>query len=113
MVLFDFRLLSYYPTLIPNACHILLLGPQQQQEIDEFGHFDHYQRVDRGWLTTQTVIQLKLFNNPIQMWKSKLQGVKVRCFTFCDTLSESPGFNISEFSLSTVIYKSYSSELDT
>lgn len=52
------------------------LGPQQQT-IDEFGHFDHYQRVDRGWLTTQTVIQLKLFNNPIQMWKSKLQGVKV------------------------------------
>ncbi|XP_034237742.1 glycerophosphocholine phosphodiesterase GPCPD1-like isoform X3 [Thrips palmi] len=52
-------------------------GPQQSPTIDEFGHFDHYQRVDRGWLTTQTVIQLKLFNNPIQMWKSKLQGVKL------------------------------------
>ncbi|KAJ1524332.1 hypothetical protein ONE63_010838 [Megalurothrips usitatus] len=52
-------------------------GPQQAPIIDEFGHFDHYQRVDRGWLTTQTVIQLKLYNNPIQMWKSKLQGVKL------------------------------------
>ncbi|XP_052128768.1 glycerophosphocholine phosphodiesterase GPCPD1 isoform X1 [Frankliniella occidentalis] len=51
-------------------------GPQQHV-VDEFGHYDHYQRVDRGWLTTQTAIQLKLFNNPIQMWKSKLQGVKL------------------------------------
>ena len=53
------------------------LGPQQSKSVDEFGHFDHYQRVDRGWLTTQTVVQLKLFNNPIQMWKTKLQGVKL------------------------------------
>lgn len=46
-------------------------------EPDTFGFYDYNERVERGWLTTETAIQLKLFNNPIQIWKSKLQGRRV------------------------------------
>lgn len=46
-------------------------------EPDTFGFYDNHERVERGWLTTETAIQLKLFNNPIEIWKSKLQGRKI------------------------------------
>lgn len=41
---------------------------------DKFGHHDGYMKIERGWLTDETVIQFKLFNNPIKLWKNKLQN---------------------------------------
>ncbi|KAK2576031.1 hypothetical protein KPH14_007381 [Odynerus spinipes] len=42
-----------------------------------FGSYNDYVKVERGWLTDETVIQFKLFNNPIKLWKPKLQSRKV------------------------------------
>ncbi|XP_046404037.1 glycerophosphocholine phosphodiesterase GPCPD1-like isoform X1 [Ischnura elegans] len=46
-------------------------------EPEEFGIHNNMSRVERGWLTSDTVLQLKLFDNPIQLWKKKLKGKKV------------------------------------
>ncbi|XP_011868687.1 PREDICTED: glycerophosphocholine phosphodiesterase GPCPD1-like [Vollenhovia emeryi] len=44
---------------------------------DKFGYYNNYSKIERGWLTDETVIQFKLFNNPIKLWKSRLQNKKV------------------------------------
>ncbi|XP_024947437.1 glycerophosphocholine phosphodiesterase GPCPD1 isoform X2 [Cephus cinctus] len=44
---------------------------------DKFGYHNGYRKVERGWLTDETVIQFKLFNNPIKLWKNRLQNRKV------------------------------------
>ncbi|XP_063223279.1 glycerophosphocholine phosphodiesterase GPCPD1 isoform X2 [Bacillus rossius redtenbacheri] len=44
---------------------------------DVYGQHDGTVKVDQGWLTTNTVIQLKFFNNPLVLWKRKLQGRKI------------------------------------
>ncbi|KAJ9595971.1 hypothetical protein L9F63_012864, partial [Diploptera punctata] len=47
-------------------------------EPDMFGQYDSNNMVDRGWLTTETVVQIKLFgDDAIQLWKRKLQGRKI------------------------------------
>lgn len=44
---------------------------------EKFGYYNGYYKVERGWLTDETVIQFKLFNNPIKLWKDRLQNKKV------------------------------------
>ncbi|KAG7208839.1 hypothetical protein KM043_015026 [Ampulex compressa] len=44
---------------------------------DKFGYHNGYCKIERGWLTDETVIQFKLFNNPIKLWKNRLQNRKV------------------------------------
>jgi len=44
---------------------------------DKFSYHDNYCKIERGWLTDETVIQFKLFNNPIKLWKNRLQNKKV------------------------------------
>ncbi|KOX71415.1 Glycerophosphocholine phosphodiesterase GPCPD1 [Melipona quadrifasciata] len=44
---------------------------------DKFGYYNGYFKNERGWLTDETVIQFKLFNNPIKLWKTRLQNRKV------------------------------------
>ncbi|XP_034945285.1 glycerophosphocholine phosphodiesterase GPCPD1-like isoform X2 [Chelonus insularis] len=46
-------------------------------EPDQFGYNNGYYKIERGWLTDETVIQFKLFNNPIKIWKSRLQNKKL------------------------------------
>ncbi|KZS21732.1 Glycerophosphocholine phosphodiesterase GPCPD1 [Daphnia magna] len=46
--------------------------------IDLFGTYNGETRVDRGWLTKETVVQLKLYNDPIRMWKKSLHGKAFR-----------------------------------
>jgi len=43
-------------------------------EAESFGYYQQTERVERGWLTSETAIQIKLFNHPIEMWKPKLQN---------------------------------------
>lgn len=50
-------------------------------EIDTFGDIAGIEKVDRGWLTTETVFQFKLIRNPFtikQKLKNRLLYVKVR-----------------------------------
>ncbi|KAF6215207.1 hypothetical protein GE061_009959 [Apolygus lucorum] len=46
-------------------------------EPDVLGYYDHKEMISRGWLTTETAIQLKLFNNNLQIWKSKLKNQRI------------------------------------
>ncbi|XP_043276191.1 glycerophosphocholine phosphodiesterase GPCPD1-like isoform X2 [Venturia canescens] len=41
---------------------------------ERFGYHNGYCKVERGWLTDETVIQFKLFNSPIKIWKNRLQN---------------------------------------
>jgi hypothetical protein len=54
----------------------------QAVEPDIFGLYDGCKMTDRGWLTTETVLQFKLIENPIQFWKYKYEGRKVQCMDF-------------------------------
>ncbi|XP_072936412.1 glycerophosphocholine phosphodiesterase GPCPD1-like [Epargyreus clarus] len=40
---------------------------------DVFGEYDGKQRISRGWLTSQTLVQFKFINNPLKL-KSRLVG---------------------------------------
>jgi len=46
--------------------------------LDLFGTFFGETKVNRGWLTKETIVQFKLFNEPIQMWKKSLRGKTFR-----------------------------------
>lgn len=49
--------------------------------IDTFGDINGLERIDRGWLTTETVLQFKFIRNPFilkQKLKNRLLYVKVR-----------------------------------
>jgi hypothetical protein len=52
-------------------------------EPDIFGLYDSSKMIDRGWLTTETVVQFKLSEDPIQLWKRKYEGRKVFGLTDC------------------------------
>lgn len=46
-------------------------------EPEQFGYNNGYFKIENGWLTEETVIQFKIFNNPIKLWKNRLQNRKV------------------------------------
>lgn len=49
-------------------------------EIDTFGDINGVEKIDRGWLTTETVFQFKFIRNPFilkQKLKNRLLYVKV------------------------------------
>lgn len=49
-----------------------------RDEPEEFGLVSGLQQVERGWLTSETVVQLKIFGEePIKMWKRRLLNKQV------------------------------------
>lgn len=51
--------------------------------IDTFGDIDGLEKIDRGWLTTETVYQFKFIRNPFilkQKLKNRLLYVKVNIY---------------------------------
>lgn len=38
---------------------------------------DDIESVSSGWLTSETIVQLKMFNNPITIWKRKHRGKRI------------------------------------
>ncbi|XP_074655941.1 glycerophosphocholine phosphodiesterase GPCPD1-like isoform X2 [Tubulanus polymorphus] len=56
---------------------------EQESGAAIFGRYDGRQKIGKGWLTGQTEIQLRLYNNPIVMWKQsrKRQRYQVACKT--------------------------------
>lgn len=57
---------------------IFLSSDAESEDIDIFGYCNgKEENIARGWLTSACVIQLKLFNNPITIWKKKLLQCKV------------------------------------
>lgn len=41
------------------------------EEPESYGEYDNTSRVDRGWLNKETMVQLKLCNNPLTLWRTK------------------------------------------
>ncbi|KAK9510485.1 hypothetical protein O3M35_005264 [Rhynocoris fuscipes] len=64
------------PRLIPKKV-LYSSRDKNEHELDIMGFYDNKERIDRGWLTTETAIQLKLFNGHLKTWKSKLKGRKI------------------------------------
>lgn len=40
-------------------------------QVDTFGDYDNFYKIERGWLTKESIVQLQLFNNPLTLWKSR------------------------------------------
>lgn len=55
---------------------------QAMSDVETFGVVEGVEKVDRGWLTNETVLQFKFFNNPFNLKeriKNRLLYVKVNC----------------------------------
>ncbi|XP_014259991.1 glycerophosphocholine phosphodiesterase GPCPD1-like isoform X2 [Cimex lectularius] len=59
------------PRFIPKK--MMYNCPERPAEVEVMGFYDNKEKLDRGWLTTETAIQLKLFGEHLQIWKSKLK----------------------------------------
>ncbi|XP_045764503.1 glycerophosphocholine phosphodiesterase GPCPD1 isoform X1 [Maniola jurtina] len=69
---------------------------------DVFGEYDGKHRVSRGWLTIQTLVQLKFMNNPLKL-KSRLNGRLMNIKVTPVQLSFGMEPNVEDSSLSTDI----------
>lgn len=53
--------------------------------MDTFGEINGLEKIDCGWLTSETIVQFKFFNNPFhlkQKLKNRIIFVKVSSFAF-------------------------------
>lgn len=50
----------------------------KRDEMHEFGHYGGRFQIQGGWMTAETLIQLKFYNNPIQIWKRRYADKKFR-----------------------------------
>ena len=59
------------------------VDPKSQNitEVADFGFINNQKSIDKGWLSGQTEIHLRLHSNPIHMWKNKYhqQNYRVKC----------------------------------
>ncbi|CAG9771741.1 unnamed protein product [Ceutorhynchus assimilis] len=46
-------------------------SPTTEGEVQVYGFYDNAEHCDRGWLNKETVVQLKLCNNPLTLWRPK------------------------------------------
>jgi glycerophosphocholine phosphodiesterase GPCPD1 len=55
----------------PRLIQALDKSPEASDESENYGEYDNIERIDRGWLNKETIIQLKLCNNPLTLWRPK------------------------------------------
>nr|XP_042899306.1 glycerophosphocholine phosphodiesterase GPCPD1 [Parasteatoda tepidariorum] len=46
-------------------------------DLDVFGYKDDVESISSGWLTAETIIQLKMFNNPVTIWKRRYKEKQI------------------------------------
>ncbi|XP_050702343.1 glycerophosphocholine phosphodiesterase GPCPD1-like, partial [Eriocheir sinensis] len=68
---------THSPTLLPTVT-----CPAEPQ-VERFGSYGGFERVDQGWLVKDSVVQLRLcnsslYNDPVMLFKKKYQDKKVR-----------------------------------
>jgi len=54
----------------------ITINCDQKESFDTFGDINGFEKIDRGWLTTETIFQFKIFNNPFIL-KQKLENRKI------------------------------------
>lgn len=57
----------------PRAICANELTVDRNAVVDIFANYDGEDKVEPGWLTSESIVQLKLFNSPIVFWKKKYQ----------------------------------------
>ncbi|KAJ8921091.1 hypothetical protein NQ315_015888 [Exocentrus adspersus] len=65
---------SWETNLTPRVIGAYAESPTSEAEPHQYGNYDNQYRVDRGWLNKETVIQLKLCNNPLTIFRPKYQN---------------------------------------
>lgn len=55
-------------------------------QCDIYGYNDGKQQISKGFLTTETAVQFKLYDCPIKFWSQKLQN-KIVCTFFWKSIS--------------------------
>lgn len=62
------------PRIIKSNTESNIKDDNSPPNAQKFGYYNGYCKIERGWLTDETVIQFKLFDNPIKLWKNRLQN---------------------------------------
>lgn len=62
---------SWETNLKPRIIQNDAKSPSNKDEPHIYGNYNDSERIDRGWLNKETVIQLKLGHNPLQLWRPK------------------------------------------
>lgn len=52
-------------------------SPSVNEVPEEYGNYQNHEQMDRGWLNKETVVQLKLCNNPLTLFRPKYQNREV------------------------------------
>ncbi|GBL93344.1 Glycerophosphocholine phosphodiesterase GPCPD1 [Araneus ventricosus] len=60
-------------------------------EIDVFGYQGDSESISKGWLTSETIVQLKMFNSPVTIWKRRYREkpISIRVSTIDITRKDS------------------------
>ncbi|XP_060517744.1 glycerophosphocholine phosphodiesterase GPCPD1-like [Cylas formicarius] len=62
---------SWEANLKPRLIEYSQVSPTSQDEPEVYGLYNNTDRIDRGWLCKESVVQLKLCNNPLTLWRPK------------------------------------------
>ncbi|KAK4297274.1 hypothetical protein Pmani_030296 [Petrolisthes manimaculis] len=68
--------------LLPRTLQDGVMCPEEPQ-VEKFGSYGGFERVDQGWLVKDSVVQLRLcnstlYNDPVMLFKKKYKNKKVR-----------------------------------
>ncbi|XP_049962737.1 glycerophosphocholine phosphodiesterase GPCPD1-like [Schistocerca serialis cubense] len=85
----------WQPRIIPKN---VTSNVERQVEDETFGFHDDYSMVDRGWLTSETVIQFKIFNSALQFCRRKYLDKKAYIKITPVIISMPPVANSASFS---------------
>lgn len=47
------------------------VSPNIKQEPELYGHFVSCDKIERGWITKETIVQIKLFRNALTLWRPR------------------------------------------
>ncbi|CAH1109067.1 unnamed protein product [Psylliodes chrysocephalus] len=67
-------------------------SPKMEDPPHDYGYYNDRERVDRGWLNKETVIQLKLCNNPLSLFRPKYHNRLVNIKVTPVSLTRHSGF---------------------
>lgn len=61
----------------PRSISANELTMDRNAAVDMFGNYDGEDKVEPGWLTSESIVHLKMFDNPIVLWKRKYKSVPI------------------------------------
>ncbi|XP_019761372.1 glycerophosphocholine phosphodiesterase GPCPD1-like isoform X2 [Dendroctonus ponderosae] len=68
---------SWETNVKPRGIDYSEKSPTMEDEVQTYGFYANSERFDRGWLSKETVVQLKLGSDPLTIWRPKYAGRQV------------------------------------